>query len=170
LYGAVVEYVFGVEGEYVVTLTVTDGTGLWDMDTLVVVVAAANEAPAADAGQDASIDEGETVEFDGSGSTDDAPVDLLTYVWTFEYDDEVVTLTGAQAEFTFDIAGIYDVTLNVTDSEGLWDTDTVTVTVEKHGSTLLADYWWAFAGIAVVAAALAALLILMRGGIIGRRK
>jgi PKD repeat protein len=170
LYGATVEYVFSVVGEHVVTLTVTDDAGLSDTDTLVVTVAASNEAPAADAGLDVSASEGETIEFDGSGSTDDASVDLLTYVWTFEYDGEVVNLTGTQTEFIFDIAGTYDVTLNVTDAEGLWDTDTVTVTVEEHGSTLLADYWWAFAGTAIIVAAIVVLLMLMKGGIVGRRK
>ncbi|MCJ7607058.1 MAG: PKD domain-containing protein, partial [Thermoplasmata archaeon] len=169
LYGAVVEYVFSVEGGYVVTLTATDDAGLSDTDTLVVMVAAVNAAPVANAGFDVASSEGETVELDGSGSIDDASADLLTYTWTFEYDGELVTLTGAQAEFTFDIAGTYEVTLNVTDAEGLWDTDTMTVTVEKKGTTLFNHYWWAFAGAAVIAV-VAVPLALMKGGVIGGDK
>jgi len=83
--------------------------------------------PVADAGTDIFIDQVIAAHFDGSGSTDDGTIDR--YVWTFEYEDEPVTLEGVDAYFMFQRHGEYAVTLNVTDTFGNWDTDQVQVTV-----------------------------------------
>lgn len=160
LSGAVVERVFANPGEFEVTLTVTDGAGLTDTDTVVVRVAAANPPPVADAGDDMTAKVGETVEFDGSGSSNDSE----TFTWTFEYDGGIVTLTGVQAEFVFEIPGTYIVTLNVTDEEGLWDTDGLVIIVSEDGmSTFLKENWWLLAVLAALAV-MAVLLVLMKGG------
>ena len=159
LTGVVTEYIFMDAGEYEVTLTVTDAAGLTDTDTVVVRVASRNVAPVADAGDDMQAKAGDPVVFDGSASSDDA----VTFTWTFEYDGEVVTLTGVQAEFVFEIPGTYIVTLNVTDEEGLWDTDDVVVIVEDKTTTFLKDYWWLLAAVAAIAV-IVALLVLMKGG------
>jgi PKD repeat protein len=166
LTGEVVEYVFENEGEFEVNLTVADAAGNEDTDTVVVRVGAANDPPSADAGGPVIIVEaGDTVQFDGTDSTDDSGV-IDSYTWTFEYDGELVTLTGAEPEFKFEIAGTYVVTLNVTDEDGLWDEATVTVVVEEKASTFLTDYWWLLAAVAavVVIAALVALLRPGKGG------
>ena len=101
--GVTPSYTFENEGEFTITLTVADNAGLTDTDTVVVRVGPTNEGPDADAGDDMTATEGDTVEFDGSGSSDD--VGIATYTWTFEYDDEIETLTGEFAEFVFEIQG-----------------------------------------------------------------
>ena len=67
------------------------------------------------------------VNFDGSGSTDN--VGVVSYDWTFVYDGNDEVLTGVNPSFTFDIAGLYTVTLNVSDALGYWDLDTVVIVV-----------------------------------------
>jgi PKD repeat protein len=129
LYGEAPTFDFEIVGAYVVTLTVMDDGGLTDTDTMTVTVVE-NQAPVADAGADQSATTGDTVTFDGSGSTDD--VGVVNYTWTFTYDDEVRTLYGVAPTFDFDIAGTYTVTLTVTDGAGLTDTDTVSITVEDE--------------------------------------
>jgi PKD repeat protein len=162
LYGDTVSYLFENAGEFVVTLTVTDAAGLSDTDTVVVRVSEElNEAPDADAGDDIEASEGDAVTFDGSGSSDD--VEVESYTWTFEYDDEVQTLTGVSPEFVFEVPGTYVVTLNVTDAEGEWDTDTVVVIVEEKASTFFTEYWWVLAAVAAIVV-IAVLALLMRGG------
>lgn len=64
-------------------LTVTDNDGAADTDSVDVVVnnVVTNEAPTADAGADQTVNEGDTVSLDGSGSSD-PDGDTLTYSWT----------------------------------------------------------------------------------------
>jgi peptide/nickel transport system permease protein len=85
--------------------------------------------PTADAGEDLIAYVDGITTFDGSSSHDDLN-DTVGYEWTFEEDGVPQTLEGVVANYTFSIPGIYDVTLNVTDGEGFWHTDVVTVTVE----------------------------------------
>ena len=70
---------------------------------------------------------GQTVSFDGSGSTDDlaAPEDLR-YRWDL---GDGTTVEGQSVQHAYDAAGTYTVTLTVTDPQGESATDTVTVEV-----------------------------------------
>jgi immune inhibitor A len=89
---------------------------------------AVNAAPTAVASADPkTAAAGETVTFSAAGSFDDvdAPEDL-TYSWAFG-DGE--TATGATATHAYAAKGTYEATLTVSDSGGLSDTDTVSVTV-----------------------------------------
>jgi hypothetical protein len=83
--------------------------------------------PVADAGEDMLVDYVTAARFDGSNSTDNKNVSQ--YVWTFDHDGEPVTLWGEVAYFPFTVHGEYEVTLNVSDAAGNWDTDSITVTV-----------------------------------------
>ncbi|MBI4261849.1 MAG: PKD domain-containing protein, partial [Actinobacteria bacterium] len=76
---------------------------------------------------------GQTVSFDGTGSSDaeDAPGNL-TYEWDFE-GDGTYDANGAQVQHAYAQPGTYDATLRVTDSGGLQDTDVVQVTVTEDG-------------------------------------
>jgi len=126
LYGDKPNFTFNIYDEYNVTLNVTDPSGNWDLDYVMVNVKDM-VAPGADAGPDQTVDQGDTVSFDGSGSSDDVAVD--NYTWNFSYDAQNRTLYNVSPNFTFVIAGSYVVTLNVTDAEGNFDTDTMNVTV-----------------------------------------
>ncbi len=126
LTGETADYTFDNLGEFVITLTVTDAAGLTGTDTVTITVSDL-EAPVADAGADVEAVEGDTVDFDGSLSSDNVLV--TSYAWEFVYDSATETMTGATPSFVFDIAGTYTVTLTVMDAAGNSDTDTVTVTV-----------------------------------------
>jgi len=93
-----------------------------------------NTPPVAVAGDDQSIHAGELVWLDGSGSFDDnTPSDDLAYAWTLTARPEgsSATLTGADTatpNFVADLSGAYDVSLVVTDAQGLSsDPDPVTI-------------------------------------------
>lgn len=84
-------------------------------------------SPDADAGADQEIMNGDTITFDGSGSTDNFAIE--SYEWTFNDGIEDVVLHGVSPQHTFQEAGIYTITLTVTDSSGNADQDTVIVEV-----------------------------------------
>ncbi len=89
--------------------------------------------PMADAGSDQLVVNGTRVTFDGSGSTDNLDIvnyGIVSYTWNFT-DVDARTLTGVQANYTFDNVGNFSVTLNVSDYSGNWDTDEMWVNVTK---------------------------------------
>jgi PKD repeat protein len=86
-------------------------------------------APVANPGSDQTITEGATVTFDGSKSLPSGSI--TAYSWSFMYDGAKQTLTGENPTFTFNILGIYVVTLIVTDSNGASTPATVTITVNN---------------------------------------
>jgi parallel beta-helix repeat protein len=114
-------------GDYVAHLNVSDAAGYWATDELTILVLD-TERPVADAGPDIEVGMGESMVFDGSSSTDN--VGITSWNWTFEYSGGTVRLSGERATFTFEVAGIYIVTLRVFDDRGLWDSDEVMVTVQ----------------------------------------
>ncbi len=88
-----------------------------------------NEDPVADAGPDQmNNDEGTTIYFDGTASTDN--VGIVSYEWEFDYEGNTITLDGSSPSFTFTQVGDYVVTLTVMDSEGNFDTDTMMVSID----------------------------------------
>jgi len=129
--GTSVSHAYSTSGTYTVTLTVTDDGGLADSDTATAVVSDVapppppeNDPPVADAGSNQTVETGELVNFDGSGSTDDGII--VSYIWDF---GDGASATGTSVSHTYSTAGTYTVTLAVTDGGGLTDSDTATVTV-----------------------------------------
>ena len=123
------------DGNYQVTVQVTDG-GRTDTANLTVSLTNANEAPTARAGADQpNVEQGATVTLSGEGSDPDAG-DALTYAWTQTGGGTVTLSDAAVASATFtapdnlsaDAALTF--ALRVTDTAGLYDEDSVTVTVE----------------------------------------
>ncbi|MFI8294093.1 PKD domain-containing protein, partial [Streptomyces sp. NPDC085614] len=80
-------------------------------------------APTASAGPDATATAGQSVSLNAVASGGTAP---YTYNWTY---GDGQTGTGASPQHTYSAAGIYTVTLTVTDGYHVTTTDTLTVTV-----------------------------------------
>lgn len=85
-----------------------------------------NTAPTASASASpTTASPGETVSFDGTGSTD-ADGSITSYDWEF---GDGTTATGSTPTHSYDAAGDYTATLTVTDDDGATATDSVTVSV-----------------------------------------
>jgi len=69
------------------------------------------------------------IAFDGSNSTDDNGISL--FEWDF---DDGETSTGETISHRFDASGTYQVTLTVTDTNDVTDTDTINVTIVQSGN------------------------------------
>jgi PKD repeat protein len=76
---------------------------------------------------------GDTVTLDASGSSD-SDGSIVSYNWDLNDDGEFEE-TGETTEVTFDAAGSYDVTLQVTDDAGTTDVTTETIEVESTTTT-----------------------------------
>jgi PKD repeat protein len=110
-------------GSYPVMARVSDGTAN-DTKTFNVTVTNVNNAPTADANGPYSGTIGNPVAFDGTGSSD-PDGDALTYAWDF---GDASTGSGATTSHTYAAAGVYTVTLTVSDGT-LSDSDTSTATI-----------------------------------------
>ncbi|WP_400071625.1 PKD domain-containing protein [Zobellia russellii] len=121
-------HTFESAGSYEVELTVTDAEALKNKETVSIIVESKeNAAPVAKLS--ASKTSGTlplTVEFTGSGSTDDTGV--TAYSWDFKDGN---SSDKPNPSHTFESAGSYEVELTVTDAEGLKDTETVSIIVES---------------------------------------
>jgi hypothetical protein len=126
LFGPTPYYTFWNAGIFAVTLNVTDDDGLYSTDVVLVTVLD-NEPPIAEAGPDQTAFLGQEVQFDGATSWDNDGV--VNYTWTFPYESSEIALYGVTPSFTFAVAGMYVVTLNVTDPSGNSANDTMTVEV-----------------------------------------
>ena len=127
LIGVTASFTFPKAGTYDVVLTVEDEAGIDNTDNLTVIVRDI-DLPTAKAGKDVDIDQNEKVDFNGVKSSDN--LGIVSYAWTFTYDGAEKVLSGDEVSFKFEMAGKYNVTLNVTDSEGNWHTDVLVVTVQ----------------------------------------
>jgi len=129
LTGATPNFKFDIPGEYQLTLNVTDGTGVYSMDTVRVGVRD-TMAPVVDAGPDATIQQGAVQVFDASGTTDNDPAfpTGANYTWII-VDGGVVRLYGVAPSYAFSNAGEFLARLQVTDASGNRGEDTVTITV-----------------------------------------
>jgi PKD repeat protein len=113
-------------GVYIATLTVTDAAGNEGVDEVLVHVEAPRQ-PRAETAYEIRVEAGYRVTFDGTYSS---PVDrLISYVWTFEYDQEEMRLKGTSPSFKFITPGDYWITLTVTDKDGFWDNASTRVIV-----------------------------------------
>ncbi len=127
--GEQVECAFQEAKIYSVTLKVTDTSGRSGTRSSApfTVTAVDRTPPVADAGISLVVSQGALVQFDGRNSTDNVAV--VGYTWSFTYDSAVRSLTGSQAQWTFNLPGVYTVVLTVEDAKGLSDSVSITVTV-----------------------------------------
>ncbi len=115
---------------YLVTLNVSDPTGLWDTYTELIEVKDIT-LPNADAGPPNSTNEDAPINFDASASSDN--VGIVNYYWDMDASDGLDWVTpdqtGVKPSHVYNTPGFYTVTLNCTDSEGNWGLDTTTIDV-----------------------------------------
>ena len=129
-------FVADVAGDYVAQLIVNDGTVGSTADSVVIHAANGNTAPIANAGPDQSVNQGDTVTLDASGSSD-ADGNTLTYRCSFTskpagssavLSDTSVTMPT----FVADMAGDYVVQFIVND--GIVDSAPDSVVVTAQGT------------------------------------
>ena len=88
-----------VDTEYTFSLVVSDGKLDSPSDQVAVLIRKTNQAPAADAGPDQSVNEGSLVSLDGSAASD-PDGDVLTYRWTAPEGITLSSETDAKPTFT----------------------------------------------------------------------
>jgi RHS repeat-associated protein len=124
--GITPSHVYTTPGTFIVTLTVTDQFGLTDQTTTTITVTNPNLPPVA--AFTATPEEGAApldVGFDATGSTD--PDDgIASYNWSF---GDGATATGLAPVHTYSTPGNFTVTLTVTDTFGLTDQTSSSITV-----------------------------------------
>jgi len=108
-------HIYAAEGNYTVTLTVSDGQLQSDpvATTAEIAIPPANRAPVADPGGPYSGETGMEIRFDGSASSD-PDGDSLTYAWDF---GDGNTGSGATPTHSYASSGVYEVSLIVNDGE-----------------------------------------------------
>lgn len=131
-------HLFEEAGNYDVTLTVTDAQGLSDTAAITITVRSAdgNEPPKAvivtsEVSGNIPLD----VTFTGSNSTDD--VGVVLYEWML---NGKVISENPDFTYTFNEEGLYEVSLTVTDAQGLTDTETVIIKVAQDGPLTIIIY------------------------------
>jgi PKD repeat protein len=122
----IITHAYSSYGTFTVTLNVTDSEGKWDTTSQQITV---EKAPIADFWWNPYYPQrGETVTFDASASTPDGGT-IISYAWNFGDGTPIVETDQPVITHVYAETGDYLVTLNVTDSEGRWDTETHTITV-----------------------------------------
>ena len=90
-----------------------------------IITVVPNQPPVANAGDDVSVAVGETITFNASGSYD-PDGNITNYEWDF---GDGTNATGMIVNHTYANAGVYTVTLTVTDNKGDTGTDTLTAVI-----------------------------------------
>jgi PKD repeat protein len=135
--GMIVAHNYTAIGEYLVTLNVTDSEAKWATASKTVKVGLPPTPPHADfTWCPLSPQVGDTVTFNGSISTPDGGT-IVSYEWDFG--DSSPHQFGVVVTHSYSTFGNYTVTLNVTDSEDEWDTESKNITVRGHPH---AEFTW----------------------------
>jgi hypothetical protein len=88
-----------------------------------------NDKPIAHAGNDQDVIEGTMVYLNANGSSDN--IGIVSYTWTFNYDNLEQTLKGAQNNFKFETPGNYILILTIEDEAGNSEKDDIYVNVTE---------------------------------------
>ena len=129
--GATTSHAYAAAGTYTATLTVTDNKGATASDTAVETVSTGgtgNQAPIAAAGPDVTMQTKLVMSFNGLGSHDPDGT-IAGYSWNF---GDGATATGVSPSHGFAAAGVYTVTLTVTDNQGATGSDTAIMTITNR--------------------------------------
>ncbi|MBE0598137.1 MAG: hypothetical protein IH614_12785 [Desulfuromonadales bacterium] len=135
-------FIADVDGTYLLSLTVDDGTVSSQSDYVTITAETHNSAPTANAGPDQNVATGSLVTLHGDGA--DADGDLLTFAWALVSRPATSTAslsdpTAAQPTFIADVDGTYVLSLTVDDGLVSSQNDYVTITAETHNSAPTAE-------------------------------
>jgi PKD repeat protein len=125
--GPTASHAYGAAGTYPVTLTVTDNRGATDSETRSISVGPVNQPPTASfmvTPPNPAV--GAWVQFNGTASSDPDGF-ITTYSWN--YGDGTPPESGNVRFHQYAAAGLYTVTLTVTDNGGATDTETYALQV-----------------------------------------
>ncbi len=155
--GVIVTHAYADDGTYSVNLTVTDNDGA--TASLTAVKTVLNRPPGAsftESALTASVDE--IIQFNASASYD-PDGSIMSYTWDFG-DGNITTMSIPIINHTYTKSGTYNVTLTVTDNDGLTDDQVKAFTIEAASwplwlilaiillillilaATILAIYFW----------------------------
>jgi outer membrane protein assembly factor BamB len=121
---------YGDNGTYSVTLRITDNGG--ETDEVLKYVTVINVPPNANfifSPDNPSIHD--LIQFSDISFDPDGTI----VSWHWDFGDGSGTSTDQNPTYSYNDNGTYDVTLSVTDNDGLTDTDTKKITIEGEGST-----------------------------------
>ena len=135
-------YSYATEGEFLVTLTVTDNDGEYSTDNASIFIepikqeVSANDPrpPIAKISSQNSVEVNQKISFSANNSIENDG-NIIEYEWKF---GDGTTDVGKTVEHTFDVSGNYNVLLVVTDTNDLSDavSKTITVTEKPFPKTL----------------------------------
>lgn len=133
-------------GTYVLSMVMNDGQDDTQPDLVIVTVASGNQAPVADCGSDISVEVGERAELDGSGSYDPEGA-AIEYSWALSSwpdgsaleGDDIYNAGGATPTVIPDVAGMYLISLVVSDGEQWSDPAYCSVTASSENQAPVAD-------------------------------
>lgn len=128
--GPTATHLYGVAAEYQATLTVTDDRGLSVISAPMTVTVVAASNPVATfvySPKDAKV--GDTVNFNGTGSSAPPGREIRTWQWDFG-DGTSATTSSPVASHAYTVAKTYTVLLTVTDDIGRRGTFSLTVTID----------------------------------------
>jgi PKD repeat protein len=119
-------HTFHEAGEYMVNLTVRDAMGNNGTDLIIVEVKDITP-PAVDAGPDMVVDQNQIFILNGTMCTDN--VCIVNWTWIVQLDGRNRMLYGMIVEYSIPDAGVFEVTLNVSDSSGNYNNDSLSIEV-----------------------------------------
>ena len=132
--GEETDYTFTQEGDYTVTLRVTDNSGAYNTTSKVIKAGSVGGLRAvisSSAGENGTYTVGDEYEFTGSLSEVDTGK-ITKYTWN--YGDGSKSAESKTVKHTFDEAGSYTVSLSVQDADGNTDESMLEVNVTEEGS------------------------------------